>query len=305
MRDIIIPNIIYPFPERISPFANEVQKHVNAFEEQLNLLPNGGFKAANLGKLAARVAPDVELESLCLLSEYFLLFFVLKDLYSDKTEDKNELDRQFEKIVGILKGKEVKKSMQDLYLIGWGHWWRKIQTITDLEWQNRFINRLIQFFNSLIWEVNNRKNKKVPNLESYSIYRQYTGGILPCVDLMEVFYEIKFPVNYQSDLLNDLIGTMNNIINWSNDIISLRKELANGALHNLIFSLQQHEQISIQEALIRAKEMHDLELDRYFKLENLILEQNTSDNDSLKKYIISLRAVIRGNLDWSMNTSRY
>ncbi len=87
--------------------------------------------------------------------------------------------------------------------------------------------------------------------------------------------------------------------------MSLEKELAVGEVHNLVICLSHHHQIPVQEALNRTLDMHNLELEKYLKLEKKLFEQGDTFKKEYEKYTYGLRAVIRGNLDWSIESDRY
>ncbi len=73
----------------------------------------------------------------------------------------------------------------------------------------------------------------------------------------------------------------------------------------MVIILQHHDQISMREALERASDMHELELEKYLELERRLFEQESPYRNELETYTYGLRAWIRGNLDWGMESERY
>ncbi len=149
------------------------------------------------------------------------------------------------------------------------------------------------------------KNSQVPHLEDYLVNRKYSGGILLVFDLIEAVEGIYLPTEVRNTYIRSLVSMANNIGLWTNDMLSLQRELALGDVHNLVVVLQHHHQIPIQEALDRAMEMHDLEVKKYLELEKRLYEQKKPYENELKKINDWSSICLRGNLDWSMMTGRY
>ena len=91
---------------------------------------------------------------------------------------------------------------------------------------------------------------------------------------------------------------------WSNDLVSLDKELQQGDVHNLVQVLQHEHGLSLQRAVEQAKQQHDETLVAYLGAEQRVKEQ-FSDWRELETYLELLRARIRGIHDWAVVSGRY
>jgi 5-epi-alpha-selinene synthase len=97
----------------------------------------------------------------------------------------------------------------------------------------------------------------------------------------------------------------NNVVCWANDIISLEKEVQRGDVHNLVLVLQQKLDLSLQEAIDRAAEMYNAEIQTFVKLEPHLPSFGKPVDANLRTFVSVLRTRMRGNLDWSLESGRY
>jgi 5-epi-alpha-selinene synthase len=97
----------------------------------------------------------------------------------------------------------------------------------------------------------------------------------------------------------------NNVVCWSNDIISLDKEMKRGDVHNLVLALRCEHQLVLQEAIDHAGELHDAEVRAFIDLEPRLPSFGAAVDAELARYVVILRSWMRGNLDWSHASGRY
>ena len=58
-----------------------------------------------------------------------------------------------------------------------------------------------------------------------------------------------------------------NVVCWSNDLLSLAKELQHGDRHNLVIALRTQYRLPLREAINRAAELHNAEVRAFLTLE--------------------------------------
>ena len=104
--------------------------------------------------------------------------------------------------------------------------------------------------------------------------------------------------------LLELTRLANELVCWSNDLVSLDKELQQGDVHNLVQVLQHEHGLSLQGAVEQATQQHDETLVAYLGAEQRVKEQ-FSDWQELATYLELLRARIRGIHDWAIVSGRY
>jgi hypothetical protein len=97
----------------------------------------------------------------------------------------------------------------------------------------------------------------------------------------------------------------NNVVCWSNDIISFAKEMKHNETHNLVLVLQYHYHLTPQEAIKKAADMTNEEVNKFIILQEKLPTFGTANDANVKRFIAVLRSWMRGNLDWSYISDRY
>ena len=92
---------------------------------------------------------------------------------------------------------------------------------------------------------------------------------------------------------------------WANDVLSLEKELRQGEVNNLVVVLLDAQGSGLQKAVDSAVAMHDAEVDAFVEASRNLPQFGTSVDARLERYVSSLKARMRGVLDWSLETGRY
>jgi 5-epi-alpha-selinene synthase len=179
-------------------------------------------------------------------------------------------------------------------------------SLTTPQWQERFTRHFLACFDSYSWELRNSAGKNIPHMEMYIEKRQDTGGMRLMLDYIDLTEHVNLPIEvYENSLLQALMRITNNAICWSNDIISLEKEMARGEPNNLVLVMQQEYNCSLQEAVQLINEMITKEVKLFTKLSPLMLDAFPDYKQELQKYVAVMQSWIRGNLDWSFETRRY
>jgi hypothetical protein len=103
----------------------------------------------------------------------------------------------------------------------------------------------------------------------------------------------------------------NHVITIFNDLISLKKEMMAGDVHNLVLILQNQEKCSLKEAVRLTVAMHDEEVRKFVELAATVHTSWKDPHDAkltpdrVEPYIDVLRCWMRSNMDWSSFSERY
>lgn len=291
----------------ISPFAMDVQSYTMEWAKEFNLLNESTlrkkYEAQNLGYLASHAQPYDSFSDIVITSDYLLLLCMLDD-YSEEVLDPVEFINYSDNIINIVKGNKTYME-KDYFLIGWENWWERAKLNTPLDWQNRILENMMECFKSITWDIINRLNNQIPKVDEYIINRQHSGSVFVCFDLVERGGKRYCSNNARNNMFTKLIHSASKIANWTNDILSLEKEIKNGENHNLIISIQNQRQTSVQDSLRCTEQMLDLELDTYKNLKSNLLTENSPYREIREKYIIGMEAAVRGQYEWGLNTGRF
>jgi hypothetical protein len=76
-------------------------------------------------------------------------------------------------------------------------------------------------------------------------------------------------------------------------------------VHNLVTALQAELGLECDAAIVVATSYADAEVRAFVELERKLLESVPTSDPALLLYIEGLKALMRGNLDWSMESGRY
>lgn len=300
-----LPKIEDNFDGDINPFAKEIQQSMIEWAKEIGLLDINNinkYKSQKIAYLASRSQPYDSSENVRLTSDYLLLFCMLDD-YSENVKEPNEFKEYSNKIIEILKGDVI--YIGDPFLNGWKDWWRRVQAVTPLEFHHLLIKNITECFESITWEISNQIKKEIPTVDDYNENRLYNGSSFICFNLIEIGGGKLLPTKVRYYLLSELITSANNLVNWTNDILSLKKEIENEEIHNLVISMQKQNGNTIEESLKDVKNILDSEIDKFNELKTKVYELNQPFDSNIIKYISRLENVIRGHYEWSLKSKRF
>lgn len=309
--NINLPKLSCPFPERISPYANDVHHHTLEWVKHFRLVTNEKaferLRLSKFGRLAARAYPDAALDRLEIISDWNTWLFVIDDQCDESGLGKHP-DRLLAlhgRCIEILSGYSTKPNdtplihaLHDIYC--------RLLPLASNSWVLRFAKSAAEYFEATFWEAQNRYHGRWPDTDSYMLMRPFSGGLFTDIELIEIAENINMSCLARAHpRLMKLTALTNNVVCWSNDIISLRKEKAHGDMHNMVLVLQRERNISLQEALDFVKNLIDTQIQQFLILEKELPEFADVCDQDVKKYVSILRSWMRGNLDWAHESGRY
>lgn len=308
---LIPPKLYCPFPTLLNENAELVNRQTNTWVQQHRLLSNDAaykrFATLGMGWLAARTTPHATLPALQLVTDWCAWFF-LHDDYCDESGVWNEpeamarLHARFSEIL-----RDAAPTVDDAALTHALHdLWYRTKVMMSPALQERFVANLNAFFDAGIWEAQNRAREIIPTFAEYLKMRPITSGLFAYYNLLEVSEQISLPPALQEDpVVQRLAILANNVVSWANDILSLAKEMRQGDHHNLVIVLQHHHDVPLQTAFIRAAQHHDTDVREFMQLAQKVPVFNDSRDETLQRYSMELRLLMRGSLEWLSTSGRY
>jgi 5-epi-alpha-selinene synthase len=266
------------------------------------------FKAGGIGRLAARFHPYSSSDDLCLLSDFYSWMFLQDDL-RDESEigfSPDRLSDSDRRSLDVLEGDEPSGGDSPV-----------VHAMCDLRerfearapgpmWMRRFTRTIRNYLDATVWEASNRARGVVPDPEAYLRMRPLTGGLDIDEELIGLTDHARLP---RWVLDNASVKRMTeasfNVVCWSNDILSLEKELAHGDFHNLVIVLHDATGLSLEDSARRVVEMHNAEVRDFISITHDMPSFGGSLDENLFRYASVLRSRMRGNLDWSLESGRY
>lgn len=308
-ENMSLPSLFCPFPSAINKHAETVHQQTLKWVLCFNLV--GGDEAyqrlckSKFGWLVARAYPDAPLEELQIVSDWTIWLFILDDYFDELAKQPNQLADICTKFIDILKGSNVTireetlaDGLRDIRQ-------RLLQKVTP-EWMLRFIGRVEECLKSWVWEVTNRVYGITPDLATYIKMRPFTGGLYTVIEMIELTQKINLAKEVRENaLVQSLTLITNNVVNYSNDIFSLYKEIKRGDVHNLVLIIQHQYQLHLQESIDRSIKLYNSQMQAFIDLEQHLPSFGTSVDCELTRYVSVLRSMMRGHLDWLWASGRY
>jgi 5-epi-alpha-selinene synthase len=268
------------------------------------------FHASRFAWLAARVHARTSFEELALTNDFFTWLFLLDDQFDDSSYGREPermrvvVDRLLT-VLGVPRGEHVQpldgpvaEALREL--------WERASHLTTPQWQQRFIGHLRDYLDAYIWETGLRARGETPGVALYIKKRQDAGAMRLALDYIDLAEHVDLPPEvYESTLVQALLLITNNVVCWQNDIVSVEKELAHGDYSNLVMVLARAHQVSLQEGAERANALITNEIKLLEKLAELVPDAFPDHRPELEKYLTCMRAWVRGNLDWSLESRRF
>lgn len=313
MLNIKFPALYCPFPSAINQYAEAAGKHSLKWVRSFNLVIDESayqsLRATKFHVLAARCYPNACLEALEVVCDYLVWIFIADDQFEEAGPRKQTelLQELHARLLDILKGAEltdfdtsVQIALRDIRL--------RLQQLPHAtsELMLRFVENMTAYFEGVLCEVLNHLQGSVPDLATYMKLRSFTSAVFIYCDLIQIVDRIALPPEViEHPTVKRLKLATNNVSTWANDIFSLQKEVGEGQTHNLVVVLQHEYQISVQEAVERAAEIHDAEVRTFIELSAQLPSFGAQIDAELQRYISGLCSWMRGCLDWYLETGRY
>jgi 5-epi-alpha-selinene synthase len=308
---LVIPPLECPFPADLNPGGDTADAHTLRWVKRHALGTSEAhyrrFARLHAGHLAARTTPHAPPTALQIVTDWCSWFFIHDDYCDEGGSGRNPQAMQavHDRFREILSGATPLEN--DIALTHALHeLWGRTLTLVSTTWRHRFIANMHAFFEAAVWEATNRAKGETPPLADYLRMRPFTGGMFAYMDLVEMSESLVLPPELRHHPLVQQLSTMTaNIVSWANDVLSLPKELKQGDIHNVVFSMQQSQKLTVQEAIDRAVLLHNQEVERFIEVETALPRLVEPQAESLKQYVLALRTIIRGSLDWLSTSMRY
>jgi 5-epi-alpha-selinene synthase len=311
MNNIATTDLYCPFPGELNKYVKQAEEHTNEWVMNFNLLQNEAayknFYAARFPQLVAYFFPHAPLEELKIVTDWCSWVFIWDDQCDmfDLGANPDLLNVYQTRLLEVLKGDELKPT--DLPL-AWGlkDIRARILLKTTTSWFDTFIKLVEDYFDSCIWEANNRAKKLIPDVDTYIEKRLDTGAAYTVFKLLEFTQKIFLPETVQEHFaVKELAKIANNVICWSNDIFSLPREMKQGDAHNLVLAIKHQHQLTLDQAIREAVKMHNSEAKRFLDLEANLPKFGEAADIELERYILAISYCTGGHINWYDDTRRY
>lgn len=306
-----LPELACPFGEEISPYADDVDRHVVDWAHYFGL-PGDEIGAtrlgqAKVGRLAGRTAPRASKEALKLLADWQMWLFIFDDQHCDESAtgaDLNRLSQLVTAFMLVLDNAGDSRYRDGPFTAALGDLIDRLGSMATEPQAGRFITAVRGYFLAQFWEAGHRAVDQPAGLAEYMAMRRHSGAVPTCMALIDVAdgFELRSDLFWRADVraLSDIAV---NVTCWANDILSFPKEAERSlAVHSLPAVLASERRLPMHEAIAVAAAMHDCEVARYIETEEATRD---AAGPELLGYLDGLRSWMAGNFYWSLETGRY
>jgi hypothetical protein len=311
------PAVFCPLLPKISPHADEVQRYALHWATRHGLLERpraqAAFAGAKFANLMARAHPAAGPADLGLATAWLTAIFALDDLLeTGLVADPKRMLGGVEALLAWLRAPDAPASPTVRDVLGrpisvaLTDVWRRTAPRISPAWHERFVEHIREYLNGTIWESGNRAKGRLPTVAEYVRMRRHSAATEMFFDLIEPMHGIELPDAVLRD--PDYLAarhTAGTAIGLFNDLISWRKEVAVGDLHNIVFIVREERQLSLADAVHAAVAEHDAQVAAFVAACDGIEQGPWGADPMVVTGVADLAHWLRGNLDWSLESGRY
>jgi hypothetical protein len=310
------PAVFCPLAPRISPYADEVQRSALHWATRHGLLERPGTQAAFAGarfaNLMSRAHPTAGVADLTLATDWLTAIFALDDLLETALVAEPEAMRAgIDEFVAQLRadalpGNAVREAFGRPIAASLADVWRRTAPRVSAAWRARFVEHIAEYLQGTVWESGNRGRGALPTVAEYLAMRRHSAATEMFFDLIEPVHGIELPAGVLADenfrALRRHAGTA---IGLFNDLISWRKEMAVGDLHNIVFIVGRERGLDPADSIRAGVAEHDAQVASFLAACDALANGPWADDPAVRTATIDVAHWLRGNLDWSLESGRY
>ncbi|EHK42537.1 terpene synthase [Trichoderma atroviride IMI 206040] len=171
--------------------------------------------------------------------------------------------------------------------------------------QRRFALAMQGYCQGALIQIDNQFASKTPSLEEVVLIRQRSAGCKPLYHLVEYAHGLLIPDEvFDNPVIQELECLGMDMVAISNDILSYRKEQAEGVPHNMV-TVCRSNGMSPQKAFNTVGKLLEQRYRRWDETEASVPSWGEKTDVQVRKYIEGIKCVVKANLNWSFKSERY
>jgi hypothetical protein len=311
-----LPVLDVPFPLGTNPATERAERHGRDFVRRFGLISDEAALAHHdgslLGSLIGHAYPEAAPADLELVTDWIGCNLVLDDLF-DETELGRHPDRMREycrRVIGWLPvGDEPAAADDSPFAAAYADLWRRARLVMSRGWCRRFVGHFESFLDCCCWEAENRLTGRIPSPRRYRAMRG--RALMPYLDLIELTRHAEIPDEvYRLPAFTELNQALSDAVLWTNDMFSCEKEELLGDVHNLVTAYRHADGMSMQEAVDLVGVLIQDRINEFAELADRFVADQVPGadgglRDQLSGHLSTMRAWLRGQLEWRYETYRF
>ncbi|CAM3556368.1 diguanylate cyclase [Deinococcus saxicola] len=236
---LLLPELYNPFPVQTPGLDPELCQEVSDWLQVSGLGPQDAHSryafAASFMGLAAALHPHASRVALRLTADWYSLMFLHDDRCDSSGVGKDPVRLQglTERLLSIFQGSSPRPGDEPLAQ-ALGDLRGRLLSYGGARWFRELNERVRDYLDSMLWEASNRASGTVPELEIYLLQRPITAGLKVDAAFIEVMDGVQLSTAVRDHpAVQRLAELADRAVCWSNDVLSLEKELQEGDMHNL------------------------------------------------------------------------
>jgi 5-epi-alpha-selinene synthase len=304
----IIKKLYIPFDFQECKFGIEAEKHMNDWVSNFGFFDNfedeRKFQSYGYSWLMVYAYPNAGMEEQFIVSDWNAWLFLLDDLNdtSEIGQDYIKLRLRFDYLLRLLRDRTIlSREAQDPIAESMCELWSRIcKYQPDIQWQERFINGMKEYFDACVWESRNRQFQIIPSQDDYIRNRYFSGAVYPSMDLGDITEKMNVPDEMKSHpILKEMTDLTVMHITLCNDLFSHGKEILQEEVHhNLVLQIAQQNQVTVEDAVNQVIERVNSMVERFLILKKELPVLGSNTDQDVSKFVGLLQSWIRGHVDW-------
>ncbi|WP_086788719.1 terpene synthase family protein, partial [Crossiella equi] len=182
--------------------------------------------------------------------------------------------------------------------------WREIAAPMPRPLQERFREHTEEYCRSYAEPLAKARTGQAPHLQDYVDLRRRSGAVETCVDLIERQPQAYLhPVLATAPAVTALRLAANDVICWTNDVLSVGKEVSHGELNNLVAVLQGGSGMNWPAAVSSAAAMTSARTKEFDELAEALMTEHPEP--AVRAFVDGIKVWISGSLVWHLDSPRY
>ncbi|MFD4398911.1 terpene synthase family protein [Kitasatospora sp. NPDC058397] len=179
-------------------------------------------------------------------------------------------------------------------------------------WVLRFRRHVADYLSACVWQAAHRQAGHVPYPDGFPAWRRAFGAIMPSFDLVERTDGCFLPPSlYYSRPFQDLLVAAADLVCWTNDLMTVDKEAAQGDPHNLVLVTAHHGGMDRHAAALLVTDAFEDRLRAHARARRELtdLTRAFATPPALRRQADHCAEALldwaRGHLEWGLGTPRY
>ncbi len=310
ISDLCIPE---SWPSTPNIHAAEAHEATKSLALKFNLITQAQvekFDKSAFALLAAYACPKSPPERLKIVNDWNSWLFFFDDQADEQYSREGHplsLEDYMQECTSILRTGCIRQNPTGLELFTLNIR-NRISQFASETWLSRFVADVSDYlFIGTLNAARNWTSGITPDISTYLRQRRYDSSLYACETLLEL-------ADKNLELDEEVLGNpnfhtlrqiCNDVVAFSNDIFSYEKEvLLHKNPNNLLHVLMVNESLSLDQATTWAIRLINSDIDMFMALEQRLLAEIRHDARVIA-YLQGLKAWMRGNVLWSLQTGRY